>query len=399
MAIYSYSKLGTYEQCPRKYKLLNIDRVPVAEEKTIEVFLGNAVHKTLQQLYEDQMRCKYDTIDEVLQNYFRYWDENWCEDIKVNRQDLTPQNYRDMGVRMLQNYYHRHAPFDMDITIGTEYPVRFALDEHNRYFIVGKIDRIARTRDNIIEIHDYKTSGNLPAQEELDNDRQMGLYHLAVQQKWPPLQKVRLIWHYLAFDMVMVSSRTTEALRQLTYDTISLIHKIETDTKFEPRESPLCKWCACIAYCPNHKHINKVEALPINEFLTETGVELANRFAKLKQQVKKLNEEIESTRLKIIDYARREDVSKIKGSDCIVTVRIDRKLVFPNKSDAEREKLDSIIKQYNKWEEVSQLDTSALKEKIENKEWHEDLLQKVMQYIHEDEDISVRVHQLTEEAE
>jgi len=50
---YSHSKLSTFEQCPTKFKYRYIDKIPVEFEKTVEAFLGEIVHETLELLYTE----------------------------------------------------------------------------------------------------------------------------------------------------------------------------------------------------------------------------------------------------------------------------------------------------------------------------------------------------------
>ena len=47
MTCYSHSRIGTFEQCKYKFKLQYIDRVKVDVPTTVEAFMGNLVHQTL----------------------------------------------------------------------------------------------------------------------------------------------------------------------------------------------------------------------------------------------------------------------------------------------------------------------------------------------------------------
>ena len=44
--------------------------------------------------------------------------------------------------------------------------------------------------------------------------------------------------------------------------------------EFPPKESQLCECCEYPDLCPRRKHFFKVEALPVNEYLSEPGVVL-----------------------------------------------------------------------------------------------------------------------------
>jgi ATP-dependent helicase/DNAse subunit B len=48
MAIYSHSRISTFEQCRYKYKLQYIDKVKVDVPTTVEAFMGGLVHKALE---------------------------------------------------------------------------------------------------------------------------------------------------------------------------------------------------------------------------------------------------------------------------------------------------------------------------------------------------------------
>jgi hypothetical protein len=89
---------------------------------------------------------------------------------RADAEELTQEHYRSLGEKLIANYYNRHAPFDSDITIGTEMSLNFTLADGNGYRIRGFIDRLSRDSESGYEIHDYKTSSYLPSQQDADND-------------------------------------------------------------------------------------------------------------------------------------------------------------------------------------------------------------------------------------
>jgi len=368
-----------YEQCPLKYKLRYRDGLK-RDVEGVEGFLGSRVHETLKKCYDDLRLTKANSLSDLLAYYNRIWQENWHDSIIITRNDLTQEHYRALGERLVETYYKRYAPFDLDMTIGTEMGLNFSLDDENKYRMTGYIDRLSRTQDDIYEIHDYKTSAYLPSQEAADSDRQLGLYHIGVQKRWPDITNIRLVWHYLAFDTELVSYRSREAVSKLMTDTVARIDEMESAEDFLPRESPLCDWCEYPDLCPRRKHFFKVEALPVNEYLSEPGVVLVNRYVSLKNEEARMRDEVEKVREAILDYARREEVEVIRGSDCKARIKFDEKLKFPRKSDAERRELDGMIKEAGKWGEVSELDTTLLARVVENGLWSRDLIDKVMEH-------------------
>src|SRR3989344_5583458 len=65
-----------------------------------------------------------------------------------------------------------------------------------------------------IEIHDYKTSGTLPNEEQIKNDRQLALYSIAVKEIFE-VEEVSLNWHYLNFNKKISIKKTEEEIEKL----------------------------------------------------------------------------------------------------------------------------------------------------------------------------------------
>ena len=398
MPIYSHSQLSIYEECPLKYKLCYRDKIK-REIEGIEAFLGTMVHETLKKCYDDVRLTKVNSLADLLTFYDKVWQENWHDSIIITKKEVTKDHYQSLGNKLIETYYKRYAPFDLDMTLSTEKRVTFSLGDGDKYKLTGFIDRLSRTKEDIYQIHDYKTSAYLPSQEEVDNDRQLGLYQIGIQKTWPDIKNIRLIWHYLAFDRELISSRSGEEISNLVEETIKVIDEIEFAEAFPPRESGLCDWCEYPDLCPMRKHFYTVEALPVNEYLNEPGVVLVNKYAELKEKASEIDEEMEKVKEAILEYARKEQVELIKGSDRKVRVRFDEKLKFPGKSEAERQDLDKAIKAAGKWLEVSQLDTTALTRVIEQSLWDIELIDEVIKYGRIEESSSVYLSKLKDDEE
>ncbi len=249
LPLYSPSRISTYESCPRQYKFRYVDRI-VSEEESIEAFLGSRVHEALHGLYRDLQLGRGLSLPESLDYYAWQWQRCWHDQVRIVKQGYSIEDYRRFGERCLVNYYQAHEPFDRGQTLGLEQPVTSPLDSDSRYRIRGYIDRLVGLGSGCYEIHDYKTSGRLPAQGEIDADRQLALYQLGVEGRWPDAKEVELVWHYLAFGKEMRSRRTPDELDRLKAATIALIDRIEADTEFTPIKSSLCHWCAYQNICP-----------------------------------------------------------------------------------------------------------------------------------------------------
>ena len=211
MTIYSHSRLATFEQCPLKFKFRYIDKIEPDFKETIESFLGKQVHKTLEWVYNNSGDLE---LDDVIKNFIESWNNELDPNIKIIKKNQTIENYFNKGIKFLINYFLKNSPFK-DNTIATEKKVFINLDFEGKYRLMGFIDRVVHNQDtNVFEIHDYKT-GAIKYQNELDKDRQLALYSIAIRDNFDNVEEVDLIWHFLGHDRVIKSRRTLEQLENL----------------------------------------------------------------------------------------------------------------------------------------------------------------------------------------
>ena len=250
MVIYSHSRLSTFEQCQLKFKFRYIDNLEPDIKQSIEGFLGNRVHDTLEMIYKEVKNGKELELDEVIHFYIERWNKEFSDEIKIVNESCDSEHYFNLGIKFLIDYFLAHSPFK-DNTIATEQKITIILDDKGKYQVQGYIDRLVHNKEtNIFEIHDYKTSSFLKSQEDLDNDRQLALYSLGVKKMFKEVKDVQLIWHFLAFNKKMTSKRSDEQLEELKNNIIGLIDQIESTKEFTPTTSTLCKWCEFRSYCP-----------------------------------------------------------------------------------------------------------------------------------------------------
>ncbi len=384
MTRYSHSRLTTFKNCPLKYKLKYIDKVK-SDVEGIESFVGARVHETLEKLYDDIKMCKKVSLRDILNFYEKEWTKNWTDNVVVVRKEYTPGNYKELGKKCIEDYWNRHHPFDGDKTLATEKQVIVDLGNGNE--LVGYIDRLSEDGDSNYGIHDYKTSGNLPTQEEKDNDTQLALYQLALKEMWDDVKSVKLVWHYLVFDKIITSERTKEDLKELKREILRLIEKVENTTEFPPNQTSLCKWCEYQEMCPLWKHIKMTEEMEVNEYLNEPGVKLVNKYVELTEKkktlVKEIEEELSKVQEALIAYSKEEGVEIIRGNDEKLRVKLYRISKFPRTSDKRRDELDGLIKDSGKWMEVSNLNVRTLGKIVRNPEefgWSKELVDRVKEY-------------------
>jgi putative RecB family exonuclease len=247
---FSPSSLSCFDNCPKQYHFRYVEPIEVDEEG-IEAFVGKRVHEVLERLYRFVAEAMVPSLPQVIWRYQQNFEARFePARIRIVREDTDVDFYRAAGVRGLENYYRRHYPFDADRTLGLEKKIRFQLDPEGQYKLRGIIDRLVRARDGALEIHDFKTGRRIPSQEQLDRDRQLGLYELGVRDQLGEEGEVRLVWHYVVSDQTRSSTRSPEQREALREETVRTIDRIRSEADWAPKKSALCDWCEYRTYCP-----------------------------------------------------------------------------------------------------------------------------------------------------
>ena len=251
MPLYSHSRLNTFENCRLSYKYKYIDNIK-GERDGVEAFFGKRFHDTMEKLYND-LKFKVATLEELKGYYNEIWEKKWNDGVLIVRKDKSEDDYRKIGLKALEKYYKRYHPFEEGRILDVEKHLIMDLDGSGKYKVQGYIDRLMETENGHYEIHDYKTSNSMKSQEELDKDKQLALYSLAIRELYSEVNDVHLIWHFLEHNKKMISKRTTEQLQQLKQEILNLIKKIELETEFPANLGILCNWCEFQTYCPYYE--------------------------------------------------------------------------------------------------------------------------------------------------
>jgi len=372
MTNFSHSKLGCFENCCLQYKFKYIDKIKVKFEDTAETFLGSYAHLTLEKLYKDLKFEKLNSLKELITYFNKQFKENWNSTIKINRKEYTSENYRKMGVRFITDYYERYKPFDSGKVLGLETTDFLELNSDYKFHV--RIDRLMDMGKGVYEVHDYKTNNRLPKQEYLDKDRQLAMYSYWVKKQFKDFKKVRLVWHFLAFDKELDSFRTSSELEDLKKEVLNSIKKIENCKKFPSNVTALCDWCLFQDMCPEFGHVKKVEKLEVNEFLKDSGVKLVNSYSSVKKEINELEEKLDKIKEALIAFAKKEKVSTIVGSDVKASVKSYPKLSFPKKGSSDQEEFFKAVKKIGLWDKLATVDVYTLTKMINNGEIDDELM-------------------------
>ena len=397
---YSHSRLSCYEKCPFQYKLKYVDRVRAPLGTSIEAFVGSMVHDSLEWLYRLARDGRVATRGEVAEKYQELWEEKWKDDIRIIKQELAVEHYRSNGQKWVEQYWDRYQPFDQGITIDLECKVYIDLPGGGKG--MGYIDRLEKADNNHFVIHDYKTSGKLPTPHETENDRQLALYMLGIQQRYPDLKKIDLVWHFVRFDEDVWSQRTDEQLQKMAGQTTRLIETIEaavTSGDLPTKTSTLCDWCEFRPVCPEFANLyrveNQQETLAFSTLTASEASALVDELASLRDEKRRvtgaMDERADVIQEKLTAYSTETGNTSIYGAEHYATVSTTTSVDVPKAGSKPRVELESALKSLGLWEQVDQLSPSKLKKLAASAAWGDDQREAVNKYLERSERSRVKL--------
>ena len=364
MATYSHSKINTFETCPYQYKLHYIDKIKPEIENTIEAFMGDLVHQTLEKLYKDK-KFKKRVEKKILIKFYRdLWEKEYSDDILIAKEDegLKADNYKKMGEKFISDYYDSHKDDDMTI-LGLETQDRLTLPDGNSWHV--RIDKLGCKGDTYF-VCDYKTNARIKMQEEADSDRQLAMYSIWVKDKFKDAKKVILKWHMLAFDKEITSERTDEQLKALQQEVMEAIQEIEESTRendFPTNTTKLCDWCGYKSECPSFKHQIQLEAKEdIKEYKKDDGLNLVDNYSEIKIKLSELEKKKEELGDELVAFSKKFKVDVVYGSNNKCSVKEFDKIVMPEGEN--KEKFIQLMKDKGLYEELSMVCYPRLNSKV-----------------------------------
>lgn len=250
----SYSRIESYEKCPRAFWHAYVNRTPPDGYERAEAWIGSLVHKVL----EDSLR---QTLDKqvpdpvaVMESFDRLYDEADKQLVHVVRADRSIDQYRDHARTWIRDYLDDQWPFVQDadplhVEEEVSFPVELSDDRTARFR--GYVDRIDRLRDGRLRLIDYKTGSWVPDFSSPRDAYQLALYWAGVLRRYPETPGGVLVWHYLqrrvSKHVDPDPGLVAQAQAWVTQSVASINSKLEAqgegEESFQAKPGPLCRWC------------------------------------------------------------------------------------------------------------------------------------------------------------
>ena len=381
MSTWSWSRLSTHNQCPRRYWHRWIERTKALVLPTSpELFFGVRLHEAMSFLYKRHA----DGImppDEVVIDFFRDgWERRPEGKASLELRADGPADYELLGLgeRAIMEHFNRYEPFDADRTVALE--ANLIVELGDGFQFGGRADRIAIRRDGVWVVCDYKTTARLPRRQDLEKDGQLPLYGLGVQRAWPAAKEIELRWEFLRLggaDSIMADAVYLEAVRQRTLGQIREIESHGRDPEAFPiSPGPLCRTCQYQHCCEGGRHAYELriggQPAPAMRSVAELVDDWAAADGERKtaaEMLGKIEERIENIKLALSTIADAENLAVIHGNAGEVRITRRDELIPPRKThepDAAAA-LEAALRASPWWGEVSGLDRHRIMSALSQK--------------------------------
>jgi RecB family exonuclease len=242
----SPSKLLTWLDCPRRYRMSYLDRPkPESRAQRAHTSLGIATHNALRD----------------------WWDLPLARRTPAGGAELVRQNWIDVGFRDPDHSRRWRERTQQDVARylegvdpadeprATERTVAF---KTGTLTLQGRIDRLDE-RDGEVVVVDYKTSRRPSTEEDARTSLSLALYAVAAARMFRmPCARVEL--HHIPSGEVVSHRHTQESLARKLREAESIARDAQRadgefreigieSTLFAPRTSPLCAWCDYRQHC------------------------------------------------------------------------------------------------------------------------------------------------------
>jgi len=234
----SFSRVDTYDNCPRKFRYRYVDRLPSRPAPALS--FGTSVHGALERFY-DRKLPQEPSEDELLGFLYEEWEQVGFVELDRAEQLAYYRQAQDVLRR-----YHRRVTGRYRLPVATE--AWFDLPIGERATVVGSIDRVDADDDGALRVVDYKTNKRVRDRSRVAGSLQLSLYALACEHLYGDLPAS------VALDFLVPGVMVEVALEDLDLDRARRVVD-ETAQAVLAQEYPttpnrLCDWCDFRAVCP-----------------------------------------------------------------------------------------------------------------------------------------------------
>ena len=188
--IYSFSRLGTYKECPHQYFLTYKKRLKQKENPY--TYVGTSVHDVVEGMLEGKIDVKAG-IDKFEKDMF---------ELEIYALQYPSLQAKENLMKSIRHFIPQFKGYGAEkYAIEKEFFLEIPKNDGTDDFIVvrGFIDVISLYENNEIEIIDIKTSSKFKNAELDEKAYQLLLYNAYIRKAYPKYKVRKLAWHMVKY--------------------------------------------------------------------------------------------------------------------------------------------------------------------------------------------------------
>ena len=239
----SPSSIGTFNQCPMRYKYAKLDKIP--EPSTEPQVLGSFVHEILEELFKLEAVDRTETSARRLAK--ELWESKWRQEYLDLDKKCDENEFRWKAWWCIENYFLMEDPTSFEAG-GIEAKMN---GEILGVPIYGIIDRWTLENDKIV-ISDYKTGKKPRPQYEWEKKMQITIYSILLGKELDKeIERAELLYVKAGeFARYEITKELEDKVASDVRKTWEELLESCASGEFETRTGPLCNWCNYKSICP-----------------------------------------------------------------------------------------------------------------------------------------------------
>ncbi len=228
----SYSRISTYLQCPYKYYLSYIVKLPTKPRPYFS--FGSSIHTVLEWLHKPRILPVNYSIREII----AYYDENW-----INRgySGIDEESrYKELGKSILISYWEKmEGSFKPALEVEKNFS--YPLQGFEGVTLTGIVDRIDLDESGDLILTDYKTGKWIPSSVNGMDTLQLSIYAIAMSSLWDKkVAKVSNLYlrEHKEVAFIPTQEKITDAMTEIDRAVTGIRNK-----EFDLKVNKFCNWC------------------------------------------------------------------------------------------------------------------------------------------------------------
>lgn len=271
--VYSPSKLGLFEKCPKAYHFSYLDpvyrRMKYKLQKMPEFIwkfhtVGKAVHNAITLFYHLKPE------ERTRKNLFEQLKKTWVSEAMPNKKmplgewggfkDIEEErgSYRE-ALKMLKNFY-KLAKIKPEIKYLPTKDFANSIEDYKDlitplsedFSISGKFDLVIKHSSNVLEVVDFKTGKS----EETD-EFQVEFYKVLTEERFgESVGKASLYFLRTGNQKTVTFEKMSSVV--IKDEIMSKINRVLSEREFDPQPTKLCKFCLFKSFCPAKDGVQEI---------------------------------------------------------------------------------------------------------------------------------------------